>query len=153
MKRVFVAISILLLLTASLLGYAECWLRSAEACPIKKPVCSRCPMEAEAESKAVNRVCVGHVNCEPQEAPEDMSDKCCMAQRQPERECSTKCCQLITPLIADGPSKTVSVNHIGLESVLIGRPTAVVPQSISIVPHTLPPWSIHPDIPTTVLRI
>ncbi|HVP06196.1 MAG TPA: hypothetical protein VMS71_00030 [Candidatus Acidoferrum sp.] len=153
MKRTFVVISILLLLTGSLLGYAECWLRSAEACPIKKPMCARCPMEAEAERKSANRVCVGHVNCEPQEAPEENSDKCCMAQRQPEKDCATKCCQMITPLVADGPSRAVSPTPILVQTGSTIQPVIPALHSIALLPDALPPWSIHPDISTTVLRI
>jgi hypothetical protein len=153
LKRAIAVLSISLLLAASMLGYAECWIRGSQSCRPKAPACSRCSHETRNSEANQSRVCVGNVQCEPTEEREESSGGCCFSEDSTERKCAPMFCRLFTPLVASGPNKPVSITVFPVESELPATQRPPLRQSRSVVPEALPPWAIPPIIQSTVLRI
>ena len=153
MKRFFVAVSILCLLTASMAGYAKYCVFSFKDCASKVASESSCHHEMESTSGVRCGDGGGDIECQSRPAcgrfaaAED--DKECTQ----EQDCEPKICLLLPPLVADGPNRATSLGPDNPQSSTFTLEINLVEASYTKTPDSPPPWGIHPCIAMSVLRI
>lgn len=152
-KRIVAALTVVFLFAASMLSYADCWLYLTGSCAaasdstdilcheVSAPLAPSCHEPTGSGCQAEKACPSARVTTETQR---------CAQEPDHEPRCHR---MLAPPLVADGPSRAITVSPDLHACATITFRTVTVAGAVSLTPETPPPRAIHESIATNVLRI
>lgn len=152
-KAILAVLSIVVLFAASIMSYAECGLYLSGACAREsEDAAAPCHETGFSGSSPCHEVTPSGCNTEPgcPLARESVTRHSC----EPKPDCERECHRMFSPpLVADGPSRTVTLSPDTHVVITITVPAEAVASADAQCPDLPPPRAVHEGIATTVLRI
>lgn len=162
MIRAIATVGLIVCLFASLQSYSDYWVMRKITCPVEDVKIPRgctaqaktCSAQPAAEE---SRSCCGRSDdyVDPPDATRcaGVADAACIPVPCPDPVQKAKCCVLVHLFLTDLPVRLAFSPETFSSSVTHSKHELPTSQYVLSPKEYIPPWGIHPDISSTVLRI